>query len=379
MEQFYSVIWQDNHSAGRFIVLLITSLGIVAARFAWQHIQRYRKTETKWLEEVRRKLRELLAVPPDSSSDVTKTGEQIFVTAPEPAMRTIEIALLKADIPATSLIYDRLATIDTMRQARVKVDVRLLQGMSVMKESAKLSLAIPDYAVGASMLLGLLGTLAGLSQMAGTLSADQSLEAQMGQVLGGVKTAFSTTLVGLLGSLIVSALNFLLARAQSKFYDQLERFTAEELLPCTVPAIADETVLEVVSRQLDGSVKRLEEMTQKHSHTIEYLHTIEEAFGKIINNIRDLTHRNANDPQQQLTTDLTGVLQEMTKVNQSLMRLLENLPKLAQSRAYVGPFPATPARTDWPQSLANHPPARLLAIGVAGGGLFLLVLRWLFS
>jgi len=84
------------------------------------------------------------------------------------------------------------------------------------------------------MMLGLFGTFVGLSMMVvdiqqalpggdGAANATQwaASVSGLGKILAGKKTAFSATLAGLFFSILVSALNFRLARAQSAFYDGL--------------------------------------------------------------------------------------------------------------------------------------------------------------
>jgi len=96
--------------------------------------------------------------------------------------------------------------------------------------------------IGASLtLLGLLGTVFGLSLALlniGDTSANIKgvedlgrLSQSLGGTMGGMKTAFGCTLMGLLTALILSFLNFGLRRAQSEALGEIEEFIACDLLP----------------------------------------------------------------------------------------------------------------------------------------------------
>jgi hypothetical protein len=317
MDQLYELFWKNNSLPGKGIILLIFILGFVALLCAFRHYWRYQAYEMRALGLVRRRL-------------------TLEIEANPKALIQLE-ALQEPVKSGNSLIADRLATISKMRQANVKVNVDSLQQMSLLKESANFSLAIPGYVVGLAMMLGLLGTFLGLALMAQTLqvlsesSRTTTLPAirrDLGEITKGLKTGFSPSLLGLACSITVSACNFALARGQSRFYDELERFTAKELLPKTVPAAENNDLLEEVSQRLNNGFARIETITQEHTQNIQYLKSIEEAFGQIIENIKQLTHREAGMNNEDVINSVTGVIQQLTSVNQTVVTLTQHIPML---------------------------------------------------
>ena len=98
---------------------------------------------------------------------------------------------------------------------------------------------ISRYLIGLLVFLGLLGTFWGLLQTIGSISETiQSLDPGSGDAndvlnslkeglsapLGGMGTAFSSSLFGLSGSLILGFLDLQAGRAQNRFYTELENW-----------------------------------------------------------------------------------------------------------------------------------------------------------
>src|SRR5260221_571336 len=158
------LIWANNTSIGRTIIVLVVILGVFGGLCAIAHYRRYRNVETTWLERVRQKLR--LA---REARQIASPEEQ----APTAVSPLIDLNELAEGVPPDTIVGDRLHTIIKMKQARVKVNVDALQQSSVLKESAKWTLALPAYIVSLVMMLGLLGTFIGLSLM--VMDIQQSL------------------------------------------------------------------------------------------------------------------------------------------------------------------------------------------------------------
>ena len=98
---------------------------------------------------------------------------------------------------------------------------------------------ISRYLIGLLVFLGLLGTFWGLLQTIGSIgdtiqsldpaSGDandilDSLKAGLSAPLGGMGTAFSSSLFGLSGSLVLGFLDLQAGRAQNRFYTELENW-----------------------------------------------------------------------------------------------------------------------------------------------------------
>jgi hypothetical protein len=97
------------------------------------------------------------------------------------------------------------------------------------------------YVVGLMIFLGLLGTFWGLSQTVGSVgevirslnvggadpvAAFDELRAGLAKPLSGMGTAFSTSLFGLAGSLVLGFLDLQAGQAQNAFYNELEEWLA---------------------------------------------------------------------------------------------------------------------------------------------------------
>jgi hypothetical protein len=328
------LVWRNNTSAGRFIIVAIVVFGVMGGAFAAAHWLRYAVHERSWLENVRGRLRRT-----HDAGQAAESGEP----GPLPLTGEIDLRQLAEGIPTASLIGDRLDTILRLRQARVKIDVATLQQSSILKESANWSLSFPAYVVSMVMMLGLLGTFVGLSLMVADIQhalPDPSAQASaanwaesvssLGRILAGKKTAFSATLVGIFFSLVVSLANFGLARAQSSFYDVLERFTGEELLPASVPEDG-QTPWEKLSRQLGNSFGTLQTLVTAQARSAEQMATVETAFGTIIQNIETITQRAATAPLLSAAGDMTSVIGQLLRVQDAILALTEHLPQVVVS------------------------------------------------
>jgi len=339
----FGLLWQQNTGIGRLILLLLFALGGAAAAAALRHLHRYRSVERRALDQVRAKLHAIRAREEAEQPE----GSRPALPAP------VELAELRENVPPRTLIGERLAALARMKQARVKVNVDALQQITLLGENASPGLAFPGYAVDLAMMLGMLGTFVGLClmllQMQNVLPSASGVPASGGfaeaaQSLGGIiaskKTAFVTTLVGLSCAIAVSSLNFLLARAQSACYDALERFTAQELLPATVPAVEDETAMEKLSLQLSDTFASLGSLSEHHAGNLERLQEMEAAFGAIVGSIRAITQQSARGPAEEAAGALTTLVKQLGDANDALVKVAEQVATRAvqqrREAAYAG-------------------------------------------
>jgi hypothetical protein len=361
-----SLLWQQNTGTGRLILLLLFALGAMAASAAMRHLHRYRTVERGALDGVRSKLQGIRAREAEARPEGSRPA------TPEP----VELAELRENVPAGTLIGDRLAALARMKQARVKVNVEALQQITLLRENASVGLAFPGYAVDLAMMLGMLGTFVGLClmllQMQGVLPAASGEPAAGGfaeaaQSLGGIiaskKTAFVTTLVGLSCAIVVSFLNFFLARAQSACYDALERFTTEELLPATVGAVEDETAMEKLSLQLSDTFASLGSLSEHQAGNLERLQEMQDAFGAIVGSIRAITQQSARGPAEEAAGALTTLVKQLADANDALVTVAESVAMRAVRERHE----AVPARrasvgawVDDGLSLARRTPLRAI-------------------
>jgi hypothetical protein len=386
----FDLIWANNTTVGRLIILLILFLGTFGILCAIKHRNRYRGSEVWWLEQVRTKLRLAWEARQQATPEEPAAPEE---QAPPPTSRVIDLNELAEGITSDSIVGDRLHTILKMKQARVKVNLDALQQSSILKESSKWTLAFPGYAVGLVMMLGLLGTFIGLSLMVADIQ--QALPAagaqahaadwagsvsSLGRILAGKKTAFSATLTGLFFAIVVSWFNFALARAQAEMYDRLERFTTEELLPAVVPAGEDETPWEKLSMQLGDSFEHLDALTKEQARSAEQMAAVEKTFATVISNIEAITQRAATAPLQGMEGEITNVIGQLTQVNGAILGLTERLPQMIAAFRQANDATVSEVRNALRTMQTNRPAAAtsmfgtLSYVGAGAAGVLLIVL-----
>lgn len=139
-------------------------------------------------------------------------------------------------VPVATLLGDRQPS---SRQSLSAISLRsLLDSISVRLEESR---DIARYLAGLLIFLGLLGTFWGLLRTIGAIGAvigGLSIEGgDLGQMFGNLKTglqsplagmgtAFSSSLFGLAGSLVLGFLDLQLGQAQNRFYNELEEWLA---------------------------------------------------------------------------------------------------------------------------------------------------------
>lgn len=115
---------------------------------------------------------------------------------------------------------------------------------SILEGRQSLIGSFPRHILSILVILGLIGTLVGLieavtrAEPMGNLTKLTDLgkvASTIGGTLGGMRTAFSTTLWGLGGTLALGFLSYFFNRKQSLFINELEDFTATALIPRFFP------------------------------------------------------------------------------------------------------------------------------------------------
>ena len=324
LDALWHGIWADNSLSGQFIVATILVLLVWAYRAGSGHCKRYRREEAS-LSTVIEKLRSHVESAPEDGQEESRDRRHV-----SPA----DLALLRKDLAPDSLIVERLEAIAKLRTRQVRVNPSALQQLSLARDEARPGMAIPAAVAGLATMLGLLGTFLGLAvmvqkvqfvlpQSSGSLTVGswtQSVENLSG-VLGGIKTAFSRSLVGIVCSILASLVNFRLRTAQALFFERLERFTTEELLPAAVPAVEDESLLDRVSLQLESSFARLDEIYRLNQDALKDMTGAQRAFVDIVEEIRKIT-------RSETSRNLDGVLDQLSRTNQSVLSVADQLPKI---------------------------------------------------
>ena len=338
-------IWSDNSPAGKVIVLILFALLGWAFRTGVRHLRRYRREEEN-LSQAIAKLREATVPRPTApavdseSADPAKDGAEsgaLEDAAPSAAPGQVspaDLAALRTELAPDSLIAERFEAIEKLRTRQVRVNPNALQQLSLARDEARPGMAVPGAVAGLATMLGLLGTFIGLAvmvqqiqfvlpQSSGSVTVSswtQSVE-NISRVLGGIKTAFSCSLVGIVCSILASLVNFRLRSCQALFFERLERFTTEDLLPAAVPTVEDESLLDRVSLQLENSFARLDDIYRQNQDSLKDMTGAQRAFVDIVEEIRKITRSEAS-------RNLEGVLEQVSQTNRSVLTVADQLPRV---------------------------------------------------
>ena len=145
----------------------------------------------------------------------------------------------EAKVWPRSIIYRRIEALLQVRDSGGHIDNDALADIRIGKESQRASVA--NHILGILIILGLVGTLWGLITalievrpiVTGVQDFDELAEISktLELTVGGMSTAFATTLAGLLTSLVLGVIGLGFNRAQSFFLTTLEEFVSTAILP----------------------------------------------------------------------------------------------------------------------------------------------------
>ncbi len=207
--------------------------------------------------------------------------------------------------------------------------------------------ALVRYLTGALVLLGLIGTFYGLLETLGgvravlgslagqqetdTLALLSDLQNRLAKPLGGMGMAFSSSLFGLLASLVLAFMELQLFHAQNEVHAELESLVVSDLVPlwrdgdrrsaADMPA-AGKVVPDYIAALLETTAERLDRMTSQ----------VERLVGKDDGADR-VSERTAALGEQiaALRSTLEGVERERTEELRHELRILTRT--LARSRS----------------------------------------------
>ena len=234
----------------------------------------------------------------------------------------------------------------TFRSSKVdKILENIDMSLSSIRETSR-------YLVGLLVFLGLLGTFWGLlltigsvGNVIGGLGIDDtnvagffnSLKEGLNAPLQGMSVAFSSSLLGLAGSLILGFVDLQLGQAQSKFSQFAEKIILGNSSPdfMSTNTSNDKNTLAAIQKiydNLDNLVFSLKETAQNQSHIFSYMKSLTEQLSNLSANTREQdkklsnflsTQLNSQSNILQLTTQLAqeGILDAKTK------KYFENIDK----------------------------------------------------
>lgn len=218
------------------------------------------------------------------------------------------------------------------------------------------------YLVGLLVFLGLLGTFWGLLKTIGSvgnvisgLGIDDtnvagffnSLKDGLNAPLQGMSVAFSSSLLGLAGSLILGFADLNLGQAQNKFTQFLEKILQNNSSPDLInTSPSDPSTLSAIQKiydNLDNLVYTLKETSQHQSQIFSYMQSLTEQMKELNVNSRGQdkklsnflsTQLNLQSNMLQLTSQLSqeGLIDKQTKkyfenIDKGIQQLLSNSKK----------------------------------------------------
>ena len=218
------------------------------------------------------------------------------------------------------------------------------------------------YLVGLLVFLGLLGTFWGLLKTIGSvgnvisgLGIDDtnvagffnSLKDGLNAPLQGMSIAFSSSLLGLAGSLILGFADLNLGQAQNKFTQFLEKILQNNSSPDLInTSSSDSSTLSAIQKiydNLDNLVYTLKETSQHQSQIFSYMQSLTEQMKELNVNSREQdkklsnflsTQLNSQSNMLQLTNQLSkeGLIDKRTKkyfenIDKGIQQLLSNSKK----------------------------------------------------
>jgi hypothetical protein len=238
----------------------------------------------------------------------------------------------------------------------------LLDGIRLRLDESR---DISRYMIGLLIFLGLLGTfwglldtivgvghvIAGLSTRTGDLGAVfEELKRNLQGPLAGMGTAFSSSLFGLSGALILGVLDLQAGHAQNRFYNYLEEWLSgmthlpsgkfaidgEQPLPSYIEALLEQTAANL--NQLQRTMARgeddrratqvsLAKLTEQLAELTDQMRSEQKLLLSLAKNQTDLQPMMA-ELAHQVTTSLTGyeeMRDHLRNVDVALARLLEEV------------------------------------------------------
>jgi len=207
------------------------------------------------------------------------------------------------------------------------------------------------YLVGLLVFLGLLGTFWGLLKTIGSvgnviggIGIDDtnvagffnSLKDGLNAPLQGMSIAFSSSLLGLAGSLILGYADLNLGQAQNKFTQFLEKVLQTNASPDFIKSSQSNsltlTAMQKIYDNLDNLVFTLKETSQNQSQIFSYMKSLTEQMKDINFNSREQDKKLSNFLSTQLNMQtsmiqLTGKLSQEGIIDKQTKQYFENMDK----------------------------------------------------
>ncbi|HQF32029.1 MAG TPA: flagellar motor protein MotA [Hyphomicrobiales bacterium] len=225
--------------------------------------------------------------------------------------------------PMATILGDRVGRVmistQTMRSILDSIGMRLDESRDISR-----------YLTGLLVFLGLLGTFWGLTQTVGSIGETikslsvgndvgvvfEDLKSGLAAPLAGMATAFSSSLFGLAGSLVLGFLDLQAGQAQNRFYTDLEDWLS--------------TVTDLTPDEIEGHISARDATAGDLRHAIEHLtHSLQTggggrqstgAMANLAEAIQGLVQHMRSE-QQMIRSWVEGQAEEQTRIRDALEKL----------------------------------------------------------
>ena len=270
-------LWPADAPVARFLICVIVVLLAWALACTARHALRL-AGEGRAL----RRVADRLGVWRTANLEAVGVGEAAYprLSLAELRSKLIELQTTAGRGTHVAMLVD---SIHKLRSHRVKVNLATLQQLVEHDEGTRVGVHAPQHVANFAVMIGILGTFWGIGHMVraigvalpgrGAAVTAEAWTHSLGQiraVLDGMRTSFSTSLVGI-GTAIASGLcGVVLASRQQRLLRAIEAFAVNDLLPATVPTLEDDSVLEQVSGQVRRSARIHSQSASVHQRRFSY-------------------------------------------------------------------------------------------------------------
>lgn len=238
----------------------------------------------------------------------------------------------ESEIPAEPIMLAPMKALIGRRQSMALSTTSMRSILDSIATRLDESRDMSRYIIGLLVFLGLLGTFWGLLQTIGSIGQTiQSLDASSGDAkdildalkaglqapLHGMGTAFSSSLLGLSGSLIIGFLDLQAGRAQNRFYTELENWLSS-VTDLGSDIVSIENVKAGSSEEMRILAERLKNMQDaggQNQRTTTALANLAEGIQGLVKNMRN---------EQQLMRDWVEAQAEEQKAMRSAIEKLSS-------------------------------------------------------
>jgi hypothetical protein len=236
-----------------------------------------------------------------------------------------ELQALRATPAGGALLAERRQRLRAIQAAGVRPDRSALAEVAAADEAGRAYLG--RYLVATTILIGLVGTFAGLMQTLGNVAPllgqkDGDLLSLLAAPLGGLQITFAASLVAILATLALALAQGDLALHESQALALLEDRTTHELVPQLWPAAEDPAERTVRAVQELGNVLAT-------NLKVDFSRALSEALGQSLEasarRMADSAHAESERAAQALKTTVTAVEQQIGRLAATVERQTRDL------------------------------------------------------